>query len=81
VKKILQYKEILEETAKNNYPHILANYSYELTKIFNTFYNNIPVLNEENQDLKNLRLLLVSEFAKILKESFELLGIEMPEKM
>ena len=81
VKKILQYKEILEETVKNNYPHILANYSYELTKIFNTFYNNISVLNEEKQDLKNLRLLLVSEFAKILKESFELLGIEMPEKM
>jgi len=81
IKKLLEYKNILIESTKNNFPHILTGYSYELTKLFNSFYNNIEVLKEKNEVLKNLRLVLVSEFSKILKESFELLGIEMPEKM
>jgi len=81
IKKILEYKNILLETTKNNYPHILAKYSYELTKIFNSFYNNIHIISEKNENLKNLRLKLTKEFSIILKESFELLGIEMPEKM
>lgn len=81
IKKILEYKNILIETTKNNYPHILVWYTYELTKLFNSFYNKIHIISEKNEDLKNLRLNLVLEFTKILKESFELLGIEMPEKM
>ncbi len=81
IKKILEYKNILTETTKNNYPHILAWYTYELTKSFNAFYNNVHILNEENEDLKNLRLKLAEKFSEILKESFELLWIEMPEKM
>ncbi len=81
IKKILEYKNILIETTKNNYPHILVWYTYELTKLFNSFYNKIHIISEKNEDLKNLRLNIVLEFTKILKESFELLGIEMPEKM
>ncbi len=81
VKSLLKYKEILEETAQKSMPHILASYSYELTKDFNAFYNKVPILNEENQTLKKLRLKLTKKFAETLKESFELLGIEMPKRM
>jgi arginyl-tRNA synthetase len=81
MKKIMNFRKVLEETTKNNYPHILAAYSYDLTKIFNAFYNKIQVLNEQNEDLKKLKLVLVDSFAKTLKEAFEILGIEMPERM
>ncbi len=81
IKKILEYKSILIETTKNNYPHILANYAYELTKLFNSFYNNIHIISEKDDQLKNLKLALVSEFSKTIKDAFELLAIEMPERM
>jgi len=81
IKKILEYKNILIESTKNNYPHILAWYSYELTKTFNNFYNNVHIISEKNEYLRKLKLNLVKEFGIILKESFELLWIEMPEKM
>jgi len=81
VKKILNFKDILLETSSKNMPHILASYCYDLTKIFNSFYNNVSVLNESDKDLLNLRLSLVYNFSEVLKESFSLLAIDMPEKM
>jgi arginyl-tRNA synthetase len=81
VKAISNYNEILEKTAKTNMPHHLCNYIYDLTKAFNSFYNSIHILNEENEDKKMIRLKLISLFWKILKDWFAILGIEMPEKM
>lgn len=81
VKQLLDYKNILEETASKDMPHLLCQYIYNLTKIFSTFYSNIHILNEENEDKKILRLKLVDMFAKTLKDSFSILGIEMPSKM
>jgi len=81
VKRIWDFKDILLETSSKNMPHILASYCYDLTKTFNSFYNNVSVLNEVDIDLLNLRLALVYSFSEVLKESFTLLSIEMPEKM
>lgn len=81
LKTIFAYNSILEETVKGNFPHILAWYAYELTKKFNSFYNNVSVLNEENEDTKLARLQLVEMFSIVLKDVFWLLAIEMPEKM
>ena len=81
VKAISNYNEILEKTSKTNMPHHLCNYIYNLTKTFNSFYNNIHILNEEEEDKKMIRLKLISLFWTILKDWFEILGIEMPEKM
>lgn len=80
-KKIMNFNNILEESTIWNYPHIICEYSYDLTKSFSNFYNNISVKDEKNQNYKKLKLILVDSFAKTLKESFEILGIEMPEKM
>ncbi len=80
--KILQnYNEIKLKTAKTNSPHILCKYSYELTKSFNSFYNNIHILNEEDEWKKIIRLKLINLFTIILKDCFEIIWIEMPEKM
>ncbi len=81
IKMINSYNDIVEETAQKNMPHILCKYSYELTKRFNTFYNSIHVLNEEDETKKISRLMLVKLFTKVLKESFEIIWITMPERM
>ncbi len=81
LKTIFSYNSILEETVKWNFPHILAGYAYELTKKFNSFYNNVTVLNEENTEIKIARLQLTEMFSIVLKDAFWLLAIEMPEKM
>lgn len=81
LKTIFAYSSILDETVKWNFPHILAWYAYDLTKKFNSFYNNISVLNEENESIKIARLQLTEMFSIVLKDVFGLLAIEMPEKM
>ncbi len=81
IKQLWKYKSILEETINRNYPHILANYTYELTKLFNNFYNNISVLNENDEEKKLSRLTLIKKTTDIIKDSFGLLGINIPTKM
>lgn len=81
IKELSNYKETLLKTSKEYFPHILANYSYNLTKTFSSFYNNVHILNEENEEKKVGRLFLVDLYLKTLKESFCLLWIEMPEEM
>lgn len=81
LKTIFAYPSILGETVKWNFPHILAWYAYDLTKKFNSFYNNVSVISEENEDIKIARLQLTQMFSIILKDIFEILAIEMPEKM
>ena len=78
---LMDYRNILEQTANEAHPHILAGYSYELAKTFNTFYNTESILSETDENYKNLKLLVLRKYTEILKESFELLAIEMPEKM
>jgi arginyl-tRNA synthetase len=72
-KELFNYKTILEETATSYYPHILCNYAYNLTKKFNSFYNKVHILSEENKNKKQLKLLLVLQFSQVLNDSFEIL--------
>ncbi len=81
IKELFNYREILLQSAKENMPHIIANYAYELTKKFGSFYNACHILSEKDEQKKYMRLKLVETFCAILKESFALLAIEMPEKM
>ncbi len=78
---ISAWKNILEKSMQTYHPHIIAQYGYNLAKTFNAFYNNDTVLNEPNQDLKTIKVFLTKEFASTIREVFEVLGIEMPEKM
>lgn len=81
VKLLLEYNEIKKLTLERSMPHILCKYAYELTKIFNTFYNSINILKEEDESKKIIRLKLINLFTIILKDCFEILWIDMPEKM
>lgn len=81
MKELLKYEEILLQTAKENMPHLIANYAYEITRKFNTFYNNCHILSEKDEQKKYMRLKLLEIFCAILKDTFEILAIEMPERM
>ena len=78
---ISEFPEVLKEAAKNYSPALLANYSYELVKQYNTFYQSSGILKEENNDLKHFRIILSEKTAYIIKEAMLLLGIEVPERM
>ena len=80
-KKLLEFKKTLKLVVKWNYPSILCKYCYDLTKTFSSFYNKVHILNEENKQKQALRLELVRVFKDTLKEWFEFLWIEMPDKM
>ena len=62
-------------------PAVLANYSYELAKDFNQYYHDTPILKEENKQILEFRLALISSVAKALVKAMGILGIELPERM
>lgn len=76
-----EFPYTLEESANTYNPAVVANYTYELTKLFNQFYNECPVLKEENQSIKEFRIKLVDTTANIIKQSMLCLGITVPERM
>jgi arginyl-tRNA synthetase len=81
IKIIENYPEIIQQAAANHSPALIANYTYDLVKEFNSFYQNVSILGEENQDKKVLRVQLSKKVSDIIKSAFSLLGINVPERM
>ncbi len=81
IKLIADYPNVVAAAAENFSPSIIGAYAYELAKSFNGYYHENPMLKEENASLRNLRLALSREVAKVIKLSMALLGIEVPERM
>ncbi|MCH2033167.1 MAG: arginine--tRNA ligase [Tenacibaculum sp.] len=81
IKQLELYPEIIQQAAKNYSPAVVANYTYDLVKEFNSFYQNVSILGEENQDKKVFRVQLSKKVADTIKSSFSLLGINVPERM
>jgi len=79
-KKIALFPEIAKKAAIELRPHIIANYVYDLAKMFNEFYHSHQVL-KEKEALKNARLILIAGVQQTLKNSLALLGISVLEKM
>lgn len=81
IKQIQQYPEIIQNAAKNHSPALLANYTYDLVKEYNSLYQSLPILGCENEKEKILRTQLSAKVGEIIKASFRLLGIAVPERM
>ena len=81
IQKMSEYGAAVEQAGKDYSPSGIANYCYELTKVFNQFYHDYSILNEPDADKKAFRLVLARNVAKILKNGMNLLGIEVPERM
>ena len=81
IKQLEIYPEMVQQAAANYSPAIIANYTYDLVKEFNSFYQNVSILGEENQDKKVFRVQLAEKVASTIKAAFLLLGIQVPERM
>lgn len=81
VKLIYDFPKVLEESAKTYNPSDVANYIYELARLFNQFFSECPVLKEENNAIKEFRIKLIETTASVIKNGMLSLGIEVPERM
>ena len=81
LRKLLKFPEVVTQVSEDYLPNLLCNYLFELSQTFNAFYQEVPVLQEENDDLRSFRLQLVTATAQVIKNGLYLLGIEAPEEM
>lgn len=79
--KLYEYPSVISDAAQNYSPALLANYTYDLVKLYNSFYQSTPILKDDNKILMNLRLVLSNKVAECIKQSLNLMGIDAPEQM
>jgi arginyl-tRNA synthetase len=81
IQKMSEYGAAVEQAGKDYSPSGIANYCYELTKVFNQFYHDYSILNESDEAKRQTRIVIARNVAKVLKNGMALLGIEVPERM
>lgn len=81
LKQLALFPETIQQAAANYSPAIIANYTYDLVKEFNSFYQNVHILGEQDLDKKIFRVQLSKKVADTIKLAFSLLGIQVPERM
>ena len=81
VKQIELFPEVIQNAAQNHSPALIANYTYDLVKEYNSFYQSVHILGEIDLTKKIFRVQLSQKVAEVIKSAFTLLGIEVPERM
>ena len=81
IKQLQLFPETIQQAASNHSPALIANYTYDLVKEYNSFYQTVPILGCENEQEKILRTQLSSKVSEVIKSAFKLLGIDVPERM
>lgn len=81
LRKLLKFPEVLAQVTQDYLPNLLCTYLFELSQNFNSFYQEVPVLQETDPTKKEFRLSLISATAQVIKNGLYLLGIEAPEEM
>ncbi len=81
LKQIQSYTEVIKNAAQNLSPALIANYTYDLVKDYNSFYQSVPILGSDNLSEKIFRTQLSNQVGKTIKSAFKLLGIDVPERM
>ena len=81
LKIISLFPDVVREAGKAHSPAVVANYVYDLVKEFNSFYHDFSILNEPDLSVRDFRLAVAQTVARIIKNGFSLLGIQVPERM
>jgi len=81
IKQLALYPATIQQAAANYSPAVIANFTYDLVKEFNSFYQNVSILGETNEDIKIFRVQLAHKVSEVIQSSFLLLGIQVPERM
>ena len=81
IKQLSLFASVVQQAADTYSPALIANYVYELVKEFNSFYQNVSILGEEDPIKRALRIHLSRKVGEVIATGFDLLGIEVPERM
>jgi len=81
LKRLSHFPEVVQKAAESYKPNLICNYLFDLAQQFNVFYEEVPVLQAENEELKKTRLALIKAVNKILEKGLHLLGINAPHRM
>jgi arginyl-tRNA synthetase len=81
LKQLQLFPETIQLAADNFSPALIANYTYDLVKEFNSFYQNVSILGEQDRNKKIFRIQLAKKVGEVIKSAFLLLGIQVPERM
>jgi arginyl-tRNA synthetase len=81
VKQLELFPEVIQNAAHNHSPALIANFTYELVREYNSFYQAVSILGETDLNKKTFRVQLSKKVADVIADSFSLLGINVPERM
>ncbi|MBP6557193.1 MAG: arginine--tRNA ligase [Flavobacterium sp.] len=81
LKQLELFPEVIQNAAQYHSPALIANYTYDLVKEYNSFYQSVSILGEEDLLKKTFRVQLSKKVADTIKSAFRLLGIDVPERM
>ena len=81
LKQVELFPSVIQDAAKNHSPALIANYTYDLVKEYNSFYQSVSILGEEDENKKIFRVQLSKKVGEVIKSAFGLLGIAVPERM
>lgn len=81
IKQLALFPEVIQQAAVQHSPALVANYTYDLVKEYNSFYQTVSILGESNQEVKVFRVVLSGKVAAVVKSAFALLGIAVPNRM
>ncbi|WP_323788200.1 arginine--tRNA ligase [Psychroserpens sp.] len=81
LKQLEIFPEVIQNAAEHHSPALIANYTYDLVKEFNSFYQNVSILGADNDTEKAFRVQLSQTVSNVIKNAFGLLGVDVPERM
>ena len=81
IKQLAMYPDVIQQAAAQHSPALIANYTYDLVKEYNSFYQTVSILGEANLENKVFRVLLSAKVAAVIQSAFSLLGIAVPNRM
>ena len=81
IQMVADFAAVVKQAGTDYSPSVIANYIYELVKEYNQFYHDFSILREENEALKQFRLALSTNVAKVIRLGMSLLGMEVPDRM
>ena len=81
IKQLQLFPDVIQQAAAQHSPAVIANYTYDLVKEFNSFYQNVSILGADTEEEKIFRVQLSNLVGQTIKNAFSLLGINVPERM
>ena len=81
IKHLVEFGVVIQQAAREYSPALIANYTFDLVKLYNSFYQSVSIFKEEDLVKQNMRLVLSANVGKTIKAAMNLLGIEVPDRM